>query len=219
MKLQEIKEGEPIVITVKNEAEAEIEYRAQILFCKQDILFIEPIRVDDRLVNFKGENLRIMITYVPRDEMPVQWKGCTIRDIIYDGKRYHILYCVHEGKHVNRRETYRQYVGYNGILQLGPNRKTIDVTVKDISVTGISFVSVTKYEKKDVGLFHLSYIDEEFNIPVQLSGEVVRVEELEDTRILYGCRIVETSLNVGSYIAHKQKKEAERRRLKEIRGE
>ncbi len=219
MKLQEIKEGEPIVITVKNEAEAEIEYRAQILFCKQDILFIEPIRVDDRLVNFKGENLRIMITYVPRDEMPVQWKGCTIRDIIYDGKRYHILYCVHEGKHVNRRETYRQYVGYNGILQLGPNRKTIDVTVKDISVTGISFVSVTKYEKKDVGLFHLSYIDEEFNIPVQLSGEVVRVEELEDTRILYGCRIVETSLNVGSYIAHKQKKEAKRRRLKEIRGE
>ncbi len=219
MKLQEIKEGEPIVITVKNEAEAEIEYRAQVLFCKQDILFIEPIRVDDRLVNFKGENLRIMITYVPRDEMPVQWKGCTIRDIIYDGKRYHILYCVHEGKHVNRRETYRQYVGYNGILQLGPNRKTIDVTVKDISVTGISFVSVTKYEKKDVGLFHLSYIDEEFNIPVQLSGEVVRVEELEDTRILYGCRIVETSLNVGSYIAHKQKKEAERRRLKEIRGE
>ena len=86
-------------------------------------------------------------------------------------------------------------------------------------MTGISFVSVTKYEKKDVGLFHLSYIDEEFNIPVQLSGEVVRVEELEDTRILYGCRIVETSLNVGSYIAHKQKKEAERRRLKEIRGE
>lgn len=219
MKLQEIKEGEPIVITVKNEAEAEIEYRAQVLFCKQDILFIEPIRVDDRLVNFKGENLCIMITYVPRDEMPVQWKGCTIRDIIYDGKRYHILYCVHEGKHVNRRETYRQYVGYNGILQLGPNRKTIDVTVKDISVTGISFVSVTKYEKKDVGLFHLSYIDEEFNIPVQLSGEVVRVEELEDTRILYGCRIVETSLNVGSYIAHKQKKEAKRRRLKEIRGE
>ncbi len=219
MKLQEIKEGEPIVITVKNEAEAEIEYRAQVLFCKQDILFIEPIRVDDRLVNFKGENLCIMITYVPRDEMPVQWKGCTIRDIIYDGKRYHILYCVHEGKHVNRRETFRQYVGYNGILQLGPNRKTIDVTVKDISVTGISFVSVTKYEKKDVGLFHLSYIDEEFNIPVQLSGEVVRVEELEDTRILYGCRIVETSLNVGSYIAHKQKKEAERRRLKEIRGE
>ena len=219
MKLQEIKEGEPIVSTVKNEAEAEIEYRAQVLFCKQDILFIEPIRVDDRLVNFKGENLCIMITYVPRDEMPVQWKGCTIRDIIYDGKRYHILYCVHEGKHVNRRETFRQYVGYNGILQLGPNRKTIDVTVKDISVTGISFVSVTKYEKKDVGLFHLSYIDEEFNIPVQLSGEVVRVEELEDTRILYGCRIVETSLNVGSYIAHKQKKEAERRRLKEIRGE
>ena len=219
MKLQEIKVGEPIVITVKNEAEAEIEYRAQVLFCKQDILFIEPIRVDDRLVNFKGENLCIMITYVPRDEMPVQWKGCTIRDIIYDGKRYHILYCVHEGKHVNRRETFRQYVGYNGILQLGPNRKTIDVTVKDISVTGISFVSVTKYEKKDVGLFHLSYIDEEFNIPVQLSGEVVRVEELEDTRILYGCRIVETSLNVGSYIAHKQKKEAERRRLKEIRGE
>ena len=115
----------------------QIEYRAQVLFCKQDILFIDPIRVNDRLVSFKGENLRIMVTYVPKDEMPVLWKGCTVKDIVYDGKRYHILYCVHEGKHINRRETYRQYVGYNAILQLGPNRKTIDVTVKDISVTGI----------------------------------------------------------------------------------
>ena len=44
MKLQEIKEGEPIVITVKNEEDAEIEYRAQVLFCKQDILFIDPIK-------------------------------------------------------------------------------------------------------------------------------------------------------------------------------
>ena len=43
MKLQEIKEGEPIVITVKNAEDAEIEYRAQVLFCKQDILFIDPI--------------------------------------------------------------------------------------------------------------------------------------------------------------------------------
>ena len=104
MKLQEIKEGEPIVITVKNEEDAEIEYRAQVLFCKQDILFIDPIRVNDRLVSFKGENLRIMVTYVPKDEMPVLWKGCTVKDIVYDGKRYHILYCVHEGKHINRRE-------------------------------------------------------------------------------------------------------------------
>ena len=89
MKLQEIKEGEPIVITVKNEEDAEIEYRAQVLFCKQDILFIDPIRVNDRLVSFKGENLRIMVTYVPKDEMPVLWKGCTVKDIVYDGKRYH----------------------------------------------------------------------------------------------------------------------------------
>lgn len=92
MKLQEIKEGEPIVITVKNEEDAEIEYRAQVLFCKQDILFIDPIRVNDRLVSFKGENLRIMVTYVPKDEMPVLWKGCMVKDIVYDGKRYHILY-------------------------------------------------------------------------------------------------------------------------------
>ena len=78
MKLQEIKEGEPIVITVKNEEDAEIEYRAQVLFCKQDILFIDPIRVNDRLVSFKGENLRIMVTDVPKDEM------CLIGDTMFD---------------------------------------------------------------------------------------------------------------------------------------
>ncbi|MFQ9085829.1 MAG: hypothetical protein ACLR6H_03280 [Roseburia sp.] len=51
-----------------------------------------------------------------------------------------------------------------------------------------------------------------------MSGEVVRIEELPDTRTLYGCRIVETSLNIGNYIAHKQKKEAKRRRLKRGAG-
>lgn len=219
MKLYEIKDGEPITITVKNEADAELEYCAQVLFCKQQILFIEPIMVNQQMVSFKGENLRISITYVPKDDMPMQWKGCTIKDIVYEGKRYHILYCVHEGKHVNRRQTYRQYVGYKGVLQLGPNRKTIDVTLKDISVTGISFISVTQYEKKDIGLFHLSYVDEELKVPIQVTGDVVRIEELEDTRMLYGCRIVESNINVGSYIARKQKKEAERRRLKELRGE
>lgn len=219
MKLYEIKDGEPITITVKNEAEAELEYRAQVLFCEQQILFIEPIMEKQKMVNFAGENLRILITYVPEDDMPIQWKGCTIKDIVYEGKRYHILYCVHEGKHINRRKTYRQYVGYQGVLQLGPNRKTIDVTVKDISVTGVSFISITHYEKKDIGLFHLTYTDEEFHIVVQVSGDVVRIEELEDTRILYGCRLVESSINIGAYIARKQKKEAERRRLKELRGE
>lgn len=213
MKLYEIKDGEQITITVKNEEDATINYKAKILFVKQKILFMEPIRVDDAVVNFTGEGIRIIITYVPEGEMPVEWKGCTIKFITLESGKYHILYCVHEGKHINRRETYRQYVGYNGVLQLGPNRKTIDVTVKDVSVTGISFISVTHYEKDDIGLFHLNYVDEELNIPVQITGMVVRAEELADTRILYGCQIVETNMNVGKYIARKQKKEAERKKI------
>ena len=44
MKLYEIPDSEYITITVKNEENASLEYRVPVLFCKQEILFVEPIR-------------------------------------------------------------------------------------------------------------------------------------------------------------------------------
>lgn len=217
MKLYEIEDGEYITITVKNKANASLEYRVPILFCKQEILFIEPIRENDVIVSFEADNIQIQITYVPEDGMPIEWKGCTIKQFVYEEKTYQIIYCAHDGKHINRRNTYRQYLGYVGTLRFENERKVVGVTLKDISVTGISFVSVTEFPKEDIGVFQLNYIDEELELYVQVSGEVIRVEQLPDTRFIYGCRLRETNMNIGKYIAKKQKKEAQRRRINEMR--
>lgn len=219
MKLYEIPDNEYITITVKNEKNASLEYRMPVLFCKQEILFVEPICENDKMLDFEVPNIQIVITYVPDDGMPFEWKGCTIKPFVYEGKSYHIIYCAHEGKHINRRNTYRQYLGYIGTLRITLDRKTVGVTVKDISVTGLSFISVTEFSKSDIGIFQLSYLDEELGMQVQVSGEVIRMEQLKDTRFIYGCRLIEANMNIGKYIAKKQKKAAERRRIRDLRGE
>lgn len=68
-------------------------------------------------------------------------------------------------------------------------------------------------------MFQLNYLDEELEMQVQVSGEVVRIEQLKDTRFIYGCRLIESNMNIGKYIARKQKKAAERRRINDLRGE
>lgn len=220
MKLYEIKDGEYITITAKNsETDASLEYMAPILFCKQEILFIEPIRSNHTIINFEVPDIQIQITYVSSDGMPLEWRGCTIKQFVYEEKVYQIIYCANEGKHINRRKTYRQYLGYIGTLRIQKDYEKVGVTVKDISVTGISFVSVKELSMEDIGRFRLEYTDEEFGLLVQVTGEPIRMEQLADTRFIYGCRLIETNMNVGKYIARKQKKEAERRRIKELRGE
>ncbi|MCF2642744.1 MAG: PilZ domain-containing protein [Roseburia sp.] len=219
MKLYEIPDSEYITITVKNEENASLEYRVPVLFCKQEILFVEPIRKNGKMLNFEVPGIQIAITYVPSDGMPLEWRGCTINPFVYEEKPYHIIYCTHEGKHINRRKTYRQYLGYIGTLRIALDHKTVGVTVKDISVTGVSFISVTEFSKSDIGMFQLNYLDEELEMQVQVSGEVVRIEQLKDTRFIYGCRLIESNMNIGKYIARKQKKAAERRRINDLRGE
>jgi len=211
MKLYEIPENGKVTITVSGQNTTLIEYSAIVQFQKQQILFFEPIMQEDKIVDFDDKEIRIVVTYVPQDEMPVVWNGCTLKFIILGGEAYHILYSANEGKHINRRNTYRQFVGENGVLQLGPNKKAVDVIVRDVSVTGLSFVAYSEYDMEEFGLFHLQYLDKELSLNVQISGHVVRMEKTEDERFVYGCKIVESNFNLGKYISYKQIKEAERR--------
>lgn len=211
MKLYELQDDSRVDIVVSKEGTNPIEYSANVLFQKQHILFLEPIKIDDKIIDFDDKELRINITYVPKDEMPFIWYGCTLKFIMFENVPYHILYCANEGKHINRRNTYRQFVGENAVLQLAANKKAIDVIVRDVSVTGLSFVTFSEYEISDFGLFHLQYVDHEINLNLQISGHVVRKIEGEHGKFIFGCMIAESNFNLGKYISFKQTKEAERR--------
>ena len=73
---------------------------------------------------------------------------------------------------------------------------------------GVGIIMEEEHEVADLGLLNLEFRDEEFDLPIQLYAKPVRKEKLDENQIAYGCRIVQSDMHIGRYIAAKQKSEA-----------
>lgn len=208
MKLYEIKQEEKVTITATNSEGISLHYKTKTVFCINDMLFVEPVRQDEAVLDFSGKDLTISLTYAQKDGIVLEWKKCAIKNVRYQKVLYTILYSTAEGKKVNRRDTYRQFLAYEGILHFDKSRRERKVTVRDISVMGVGIIMEEEHELKDMGLLYLEFRDEELDLPLQLCAKPVRKESLNETQIMYGCRIVQSDINMGRYIALKQKNEA-----------
>ncbi len=211
MKLYEIGENEQLQIVAKNESSS-LEYNVTVLMNQQNILFIEPIMHGDMVVNFQGEKVQVDIIYVG-EEKPIIWEGCIVKHVTFNGKKYHILYSDKDGKKLNRRENFRQYVGVRGMLQIAATRATKDVIVKDVSRDGVAFVSEdSSLHMEDIGDFHLNFQDRDTRLSVQLTGSVVREVDMEDGRRVFGAQVKKSNVKLSEYVAMKQKMEMAKHR-------
>lgn len=214
MKLYEIEENEQIQVIAKKD-DVSLEYTVTILMNQRNILFIEPIMHDDIIVNFEADQVEMNVVYIGEEGKPLIWENCMVKHVTYNGAKYHILYSDKDGKKLNRRESFRQYVGIKGMLQIDSTRAIHEVVVRDVSGTGIGFVSDNKsLHMEDIGAFHLSYQDRECRLSVQLEGTVVREVELEDGRRVFGATVRKGNINLNEYVAMKQKQEIARHRAK-----
>ena len=208
MKLFQIEPEKIVTVTVKNPKGTVINYKTKAVFGKNDMLFLEPVRQGEKILDFSGESLAISVTYAQEDGTVLEWKKCAVKNVRYQKVPYMVLYCAVDAVTVNRRETYRHFLGYGGELQYGKNRKARKITVRDISVMGVGIIMEEEHEVADLGLLNLEFRDEEFDLPIQLYAKPVRKEKLDENQIAYGCRIVESDMHIGRYIAAKQKSEA-----------
>jgi hypothetical protein len=97
------------------------------------------------------------------------------------------------------------WLGIEGVARVGVNRTAYNVIVKDISVSGISFIL-----HKDMGIdpgemAHITFNDVDARTKFSLSAIIVRTAEMEDGRVLYGCRLNQESPAISKYVADKQR--------------
>jgi PilZ domain len=203
MKLVDLVENSKIQIDISFK-ENRLQYEAIAKFSAFNGIFIEPIKQDDKMLEFNTGKLMISVTAEIEGAQPVIWRECIIKGVKYKNEVYHMITSPKGGLSINRRGRFRLAMGYTGTVRIGVNTGTLNVVVHDLSSSGFSFTT-----EKDIENFsesvHLVFVDSDNDTFFNLLGDIVRKQEWNNNRFLYGCKLKTTNLMVEYYIAKKQR--------------
>ncbi len=211
---QEIK----IMVTV---SEQTLEFQSTIeeVYPKKKIAFASPVYVDDKLLTFRGQNLLLDVVFsIEGESTPQIFKNVNVTPLKKpDGSICYSLHVSTESRTFNRRGSFRCPLGISTTVQCGMHRVPYDTIVKDVSATGFSFIlpKTTQVDRQNV--IHIvinDYIEEiyeEFNF--NLYGLIVRSYDLDEKRVVYGCRLLRHVPGLEKYLTTK-----ERLRLRKTHG-
>ena len=178
-----------------------LNFKSDIALIIKDSILIRGIRVDNRTVGFTD---KCTVDFMYKEDGKLyKWDDVQVKLVRYDGEIYHMVRIAGDGKVHNRREAYRQYIGEDMPIYINTASGTsaIDVLVKDISETGVGFI--TKEELEIDRTFRLKIRENQYMLT--LSGIIIRKEELSNLNSnLYGCKFIEKDNALVKYIARKQ---------------
>lgn len=200
MQIKDLPIGAEIELEVKYNGQC-VNFSSQIVDVIENSVLIKPIIVEDKTLGFADSN-QVNFIYIFDDKVYV-WNHIDVILVKYNGTMYHKADLSGDGIPYNRRNSYRMYIGEDMPLHINTSRgsSTINVLVKDVSETGVAFISE---EDLSIGrVFRLKLKDN--NRLINLSGVIVRREYLEHLgSFLYGCKFNEYNAVLGGYIVRKQ---------------
>ena len=204
MKLSEIA-ADSIINVVVSKEDSSISLTTTMAFYDEDILFVNPFMYEDSLVSFDVPDLTVDMMVVRENEVPYYWKRVHIGLMKVDGNTYHAISSRHTGVRLNRRNSFRVFVGEQGSACELRGGDTLPVIVKDISATGIGFLlqGVNEDIFSPGDQVHINYIDKEERFGIDVVGRVVRSFETEKG-ILYGCSFSKVYPQINKYVTDKQ---------------
>ncbi|MDF2538590.1 MAG: hypothetical protein K0S76_1611 [Herbinix sp.] len=200
MQIDELSKGGSMELEVKNNGRT-MSFRSEIVIIKNNSVLITTIKANDQTIGF-SEKCQLNFLYKV-DGRLYMWENVTVKLVKYNGEIYHKIDIYGAGKPYNRRDSFRMYIGEDMPLYVntaaGPT--AISVLVKDISETGVAFI--TKEEIEIDRTIRLKLKDN--NTIISLSGMIIRKEFLEHLgSFLYGCKFNEKNNKLGKYLAKKQ---------------
>ena len=166
-----------------------------------------PVYRNDKLVGFrtKGLVIRIQVTNAS-DQKVYEFVNVEILNVkTQDEQIHHKMMCKTPGKQINRRTAVRVWLGLDGIAQIGTHKVAYEVTVKDISVSGISFIFHKDLNVETGTIAHIVFNDSEARMKFNISAIIVRTAQLDDGKVLYGCRLNQESPAIAKYVNDKQR--------------
>ena len=212
MYLNELEKGHKITLSVNIGTEiVEFETTIQDPVEKKRAILADVIRENEKVVSFNSKTISIDLLYYPSDSAPLLFKN--VRVFLYkdkDGNIFYIITSPSPSSIFNRRESYRIFIGKSIVVQRGLNRAADEAVLKDLCSQGFSFTvesTGTQYEINQT--IHTVYNDiiEETGkqYSFQLYGIIIRKDELENGKVVYGCKLNNKVFGLESFIMLKER--------------
>lgn len=186
------------------------EFPIKIQHKKDKNLFLEVIRINNKVLGFTNSNIPISLILNRKNEKPLIWERCKLK-VVKDNNNnfYYEINGDIIGKEINRRKDFRVSIGLSVDVTIGTNRKVIKGVLKDLSASGFAII-IDK--NKDINcpeneFIRISFDDLNLNYHINLMGKIVRLdtELTSDEKILYGCYFIKNYPNIGQYLNLKQR--------------
>lgn len=168
-----------------------------------DGIICDAIRLNGKVVSISSPNISVELMYIRKNKSPVVWKGVACDNITLESKIFYKIRSKDEGAEKNRREAFRLFLGCQGVAQVGTNKKAINVTVKDVSETGFSFITNQDMESVEGTPVRLVFYDMENQF--SLMGLVVRKVSIDEESYIYGCKLSVHNSKLSHYIVDRQR--------------
>ena len=208
MRLADFDVGTEITISSQKE-HSHYEYNTKIIRTKRSegIVIAEIILSKDKEVHYMKPDTEHMVTvnagskvYVYRDA-----KILDIKTLTQEYKFAICIRCMSDVAAVNRRNFFRVFLGVDGTLEAGINKRSAEVMVKDISANGLGVIC-TKKLKFPIGMqVVVTFVDELTSEKFEIECEIVRSVQNDPFSVIYGCQLPEVSESMQKIVALKQR--------------
>ncbi len=221
MRLEEVTAGSNVSFYVKI-GDQQMTFESTILDVnpKKHLVLAEAILRDGKVLAFKGNAISVDLVVAVTDGKPFYFENINVEPLrLPDNTFVYNLTCTKEGLPYNRRGSYRCFIGNPVFLRNSREMKEYAVILRDVSVTGFSVTcdATTELNLSPSQMVHvlledhLEEIDQSFTF--HLYGLMVRKQELENGKILYGFKLNAPVIGLENYLTQK-----ERIQIKKTRG-
>ena len=212
MFITDIKENEKVTIESYT-AEGKVSYNVRV----KNVL-ITGI-VCEAITEYKNNGMVIVditeahndIVYTPDKGLPVIWKNVNITMETLMDRTDYVIKTYAEGVRFNRRKNNRVFLGIKSIAAFKECTGTEllydrEATLKDISITGLAFLSKLDMDVNQFSEIMLSFKPDIYKKALLVTGDIERKVKADDG-FLYGVRITGTASNaVRKFIERELKK-------------
>ena len=180
------------------------------VYPKKRAVIAEAVLKDGKPISFHAAGVIVDVLVTFADERPLLFKNVTVKLLKRKENQYcYFIQSILDGVVYNRRGSFRCYIGIDTTAQLGLNTAPVDATIRDISISGFSIVCGKKVNVNPGTLLHAVLTDQPtpngtiYNF--QLYGLVARLQELENGRLIIGCRYNHPIQGIDKYIMEKER--------------
>lgn len=208
MKINEIEEGSSVSLLV-TKADTSVELPSEIVKVLDGCVLANLFKHGDSTISFDSPGLNFEMMVVKPGEVPYNFKNVKISLVTYEGGTYHCLQSGTTGVRLNRRNAFRVFIGEDGNVLDAKSGRNAQVTVKDISSTGVGFLVEGANASKtfEVGSrIRVNFKDPENGTTIDAEAKIVRIMDMEEGRTLYGCMFTKHYPAIEHYTATKQLK-------------